>query len=129
MITSENCIRLCASCPNRQAEGGAINEPQPGDLIARQPRYVNARFEFVGGAEEVANTHEPVREFATVFVDSEGNKTQAFLPGVQLGDIAACSEPVPSGRKRFLRKNKQYDCGAEAQKLRMIRERLNTKEA
>lgn len=121
MLTTENCVKLCSDCPNRAQEGTSEQDPVTGDLVGRTPRYMNARLELVQSPDETPDI--PTQEFGVYFIDSAGNRTSPFLPGVQLEDIAACDRPVVSSRIGFLRK-KQYDCGAQALKLVAIRERV-----
>ena len=127
MLTPENCVRLCADCPNRAWEGTSEDEPVTGDLVGRQPRYMNARFEFVRSPDDTPDV--PTQELGTVFVDAEDNRTMAFLPGVQLEDIAACEKPVVVGRSGFLYTKRQYDCGAQALRLMALRDRIRNKKA
>ena len=122
MKTAEGCVRLCADCPNREMEGTSDWDPVTGDLVAREPRYMNARYEFVRDAAETPDV--PTQEFGVNFVDTEGNKTYGFMAGVQLEDIAACEAPVVAGRGGFLKRKKYYDCGAQAEKLAVFREQV-----
>lgn len=61
---------------------------------------MNARFEFVNDPSQTPDV--PTEELGTAFVDTGGNTTAAFLPGVQLEDIAACDKPVLSPAQQFL---------------------------
>ncbi|MBP7806917.1 hypothetical protein KA047_00280 [Candidatus Saccharibacteria bacterium] len=122
MLTPENCIRLCADCPNREDEGIVGGEPITGDLVVRGARYINARLEFLRDPSESPDV--PVQEFGAYFIDSEGNETAPFLPGVQLEDVAACDKPVIAKRNGFLGRKKYYDCGAQAEKMQALRKRV-----
>ena len=122
MLSVNGCPRLCSNCPNREVEGFYDHDSATGDLVARQSQYMNARFEFVKDEGETPDI--PTQEFATTFVDAQGNKTMAFLPGVQLEDIAACEQPVVGSRSGVLWRKKHYDCGAQAVKLHQMRKRL-----
>jgi hypothetical protein len=127
MKTPEGCVRLCAYCPNREFEGTSKYDPVTGDLVEREPHYMNARLEFVTSPDETPDI--PTQEFGTAFIDTEGNRTSAFMPGVQLEDIAACDKPEVSGRYGFLWLKKRYDCGAQAVKLAAFREKMQNKKA
>lgn len=83
---------------------------------------MNARLEFVGDPSETPDI--PSQEFGVRFADTDGNLTQAFLPGVQLSDISSCEGPVALPRSGLFRK-RAYDCGAQALKLYELRQRLN----
>jgi len=122
MLTPENRIRLCEDCPNREDEGTSEYDPITGDLVDRRPRYMNARAEFIQSPAETPEV--PSQEFATIFVDTEGNQTSAFLPGVKLEDIGSCEKPIVSGRGGFMYRKKYYDCGAQALKLCILRKKL-----
>jgi hypothetical protein len=122
MLAPGNCIRLCPDCPIRAFEGTSEYDPVTGDLVSRQPHYINARLEFVRDPFETPDI--PTQEFGVAFVDTEGNKTSAFMPGVQLEDIAACDKPVVTSRSGFLYRKKHYDCGAQALKLAGLRKNL-----
>ncbi len=123
MLNSENCILLCSNCPNRDYEGTTIHDPITGSLVSRQPKYMNARLEFVKDPTETPDI--PTQEFAVTFVDTEGNRTSPFLPGVELSDIASCDKPVVSKRSGFMHRKKHYDCGAQALRLLELRKRTN----
>lgn len=122
MITPENNIRLCDDCPNRAFEGLSSFDPVTGDLVGKDARYLNARLEFIGDPNETPDV--PAQEYATRFIDTEGNKTAAFLPGVQLEEIATCEGPVVTGRSGFLSRKKHYDCGAQAVRAQVLREKF-----
>jgi len=124
MRTSENCIRLCETCPNRELEGFSDFDTPTGDLVGVDARYINRNLEFVSDPLETPGVD--VQQFAATFVDTEGNKTAAFLPGTTLEDIAECNEPVLRGKEGFFQRKKYYDCGAQAIQLTALRARINT---
>lgn len=119
MLTPENCVQLCDTCPNRDTSEKAA---PLGDLVSREVRYINTRLEFINDPLETPGV--PVQEFRVQFVDTAGQKTESFFPGVQLQDIADCEKPVVAFRSGFMGRKKQYDCGAEAEKLQAFRKRI-----
>ena len=125
MLTPEGCIRLCSNCPNRELEGTSEYSPATGDLVEDRSRYLNQHLEFVQDPTETPDV--PTQVYATQFVDTEGNRTAAFMPGTQLADIAVCEGPVVSGRSIFFLRGRHYDCGAQALQLYEYRQRRKLK--
>jgi hypothetical protein len=122
MKTPDGLIRLCDNCPERGMEGTSSLSPVTGDLVDKESRYINARFEFVSDPSETPDV--PVQNYGSTFIDTNGNQTGAFFAGVELDDIADCEGPVVAGRSGFLKRNRHYDCGAQALKLAEFRSRL-----